>query len=84
MTPPKLTTTEVYKRSLMLLSSEKALSAGLVLAGIAIAIVQVYEQVLFGWVVDALSKGDGAFPIIGMWAGLGFFGIVASVIVEDS
>ena len=81
MTPPKLTTTEVYKRSLMLLSSEKALSAGLVLAGIAIAIVQVYEQVLFGWVVDALSKGDGAFPIIGMWAGLGFFGIVASVIV---
>ena len=81
MTPPKLSTYEVYKRSLLLLSSEKALTAVLVLAGMAIAAVQVYEQVLFGWVVDALSKGDGAFPIIGMWAGLGLLGIIASVIV---
>jgi ATP-binding cassette, subfamily B, beta-glucan exporter len=79
---PKLTTIEVYKRSLMLLSSEKALTTVLVLAGMAIAGVQVYEQVLFGWVVDALSKGNGAFPIIGMWAGLGLFGIIASVIVS--
>ncbi len=82
MITPKLSTTEVYKRSLMLLASEKALTAVLVLAGMAIAGVQVYEQVLFGWVVDALSKGNGAFPIIGMWAGLGLFGIVASVIVS--
>ena len=77
----RITTLEVYKRSLLLLSSEKALTGVLVLAGMAIAGVQVYEQVLFGWVVDALSKGDGAFPIIGMWAALGLFGIAASVIV---
>ncbi len=84
MIKQKLSTYEVYKRSLLLLSSEKALTAVLVLAGMAIAAVQVYEQVLFGWVVDALSKGNGAFPIIGMWAGLGMFGIVASVIVAVS
>jgi ATP-binding cassette, subfamily B, beta-glucan exporter len=77
----KLTTLDVYKRSILLLSSEKALSIGLTIAGMAIAAVQVYEQVLFGWVVDALSKGEGAFPIIGMWAALGLLGIIASVVV---
>ena len=81
VTPTRLTTFDAYKRSILLLRSEKALTTVLVLAGIAIAGVQVYEQVLFGWVVDALSKGDGAYPIIGVWAGLGLFGIVASVIV---
>ena len=84
MITPKLTTIDVYKRSLLLLRSEKALTLVLTLAGMAIAAVQVYEQVLFGWVVNALSTGAGAFPIIGMWAGLGMFGILASVIVAVS
>ncbi len=79
--PTPIPTTEVYRRSLALLANEKALTVVLVIAGMAIAVVQVYEQVLFGWVVDALSKGEGAFPIIGMWAALGLFGIVASVVV---
>jgi ATP-binding cassette, subfamily B, beta-glucan exporter len=80
LTRPKLTTLDVYKRSIKLLESEKALTVGLVLAGMAVAAVQVYEQVLFGWVVDALSKSEGAFPIIGMWAALGLLGIIASVV----
>ena len=84
MTPTKLSTYEIYKRSILLLSSEKALTIVLVIAGFAIAAVQVYEQVLFGWVVDALSKGDAAFPIIGLWAALGLFGIIATVIVAVS
>jgi ATP-binding cassette subfamily B protein len=74
-------TSKVYSRALGLLATEKALTALLIVAGMAIAAVQVYEQVLFGWVVDALSKGEGAFPIIGLWAALGLFGILASVIV---
>jgi ATP-binding cassette, subfamily B, beta-glucan exporter len=32
-------------------------------------------------VVDALSRGQEAFPTIGLWAALGLFGIVASVVV---
>ena len=32
-------------------------------------------------VVDALALGQGAFPIIGLWAVLGLFGIIAGVIV---
>ena len=76
-----MTTFQVYKRALGLLTSERYVAAILVVAGMVIAIVQVYEQVLFGWVVDALSEGKGAFHIIGQWAALGLGGILASVVV---
>lgn len=75
-----MSTVEVYRRALALLAQERRLTALLTVAGMVIAIVQVYEQKLFGWVVDALAKGDAAFSIIGMWAALGLGSIVASVI----
>jgi ATP-binding cassette, subfamily B, beta-glucan exporter len=74
-------TFEVYKRALTLLWQERGLAVALTVAGMVIAIVQVYEQRLFGWVVDALAKGDGAFGIIGIWAALGLGSILASVVV---
>ena len=52
-----------------------------VLSGIALGIVPIAEQVLLARVVDALALGQGAFPIIGLWAVLGLIGIVAGVIV---
>lgn len=70
---------KLYFRALGMLTHERALALGLVLAGIAIAIVQLAEPVLFGRVVDALSTGGKAFPIIALWAILGIFNIVASV-----
>ncbi|MFM2422461.1 MAG: hypothetical protein RL291_991, partial [Pseudomonadota bacterium] len=76
-----MSTFEVYKRALKLLATERGLTVLLTLAGCVIAVVQVYEQKLFGWVVDALAKGDAAFPIIGMWAALGLGSILASVVV---
>ncbi len=76
-----MTTLQVYKRTLALLASERSLTTTLTGAGVAIAVVQLAEPILFGWVVDALSKGQGAFSIIGLWAALGLFGIVASMIV---
>lgn len=76
-----MTPWQTYRRALAMLASERWLAVALVLSGIVIAIVQVLEQLMFGWVVDALAKGAGAFPIIGMWAMIGFVGIVASVIV---
>ena len=78
---PTLTAWQTYRRALAMLAVERSLAAGLVGAGMVIAIIQVIEQQMFGWVVDALAKGEGAFPIIGLWAGLGFIGIIASVIV---
>ena len=72
---------QLYTRALGLLTAEKTLAVWLALSGIVIAIVQLAEPVLFGRVVDALSKGENAFPTIGLWAALGLFGIVASTVV---
>ena len=71
----------LYMRALAMLQTEQWLTAGLTLAGVFIAVVSLAEPILFGKVVDALSKGQGAFPLIGIWAALGFFGIIAGVIV---
>ncbi|HEX2334931.1 MAG TPA: glucan ABC transporter ATP-binding protein/ permease, partial [Hyphomicrobiaceae bacterium] len=76
-----MTILQVYRRALSLLAAERGLTIWVALSGVAVAAVQLAEPVLFGRVVDALSRGQGAFPIIGLWAALGLFGIVASVIV---
>jgi ATP-binding cassette subfamily B protein len=79
-----MTTFEAYKRTLLLLAEERWLTVALTAAGIAIAVVQLAEPILFGWVVDALSKKDEASRIIWMWAALGLFSILASVVVAVS
>ncbi len=71
----------IYKRVLAILVIERGQTVGVVLAGIALGIVPIGEQVLLARVVDALAKGQGAFAIIGLWAALGFVGIIAGVIV---
>jgi glucan exporter ATP-binding protein len=72
---------QVYLRALGLLASEKWLAISLVIANTAIGVVQLAEPILFGRVVDALPKTGAALPIIGLWAGLGLFGIIANVVV---
>lgn len=64
-----------------MLGPEKRLAAALASSSIALAMVQLAEPILFGWVVDALSKGTGAFDLIGLWAALGLVGILAGVVV---
>jgi ATP-binding cassette, subfamily B, beta-glucan exporter len=78
---PRLSAWQTYMRTLKMLAPEGSSAAVIIVAGMAVAIIQVLEQKLFGWVVDALAEGEGAFPIIGLWAGLGLIGIVASVVV---
>ena len=72
---------EVYKRALSMLVIERRQTLGVVLAGIALGIVPIAEGVLLGRVVNALALGQGAFPIIGLWAVFGLVGILAGVIV---
>jgi ATP-binding cassette subfamily B protein len=84
MTTKPLGLIAIYTRSLALLASEKYLAMGLAAAGIVIAVTQLAEPILFGRVVDALSKGESAFSYIGLWALLGIFGIVAGVVVGIS
>jgi len=76
-----MTILQVYRRALSLLAAERGLTVWVALSGVAVAAVQLAEPVLFGRVVDALSRGQEAFPTIGLWAALGLFGIIASVVV---
>ncbi|MEY4685611.1 MAG: hypothetical protein RLZ25_2070, partial [Pseudomonadota bacterium] len=64
-----------------LLAPEKGLATVLIMANITLGLIQLAEPVLFGRVVDALSRGQAARDLIALWAGLGLFGIVAGVLV---
>jgi ATP-binding cassette subfamily B protein len=81
MTTKPLGLLAIYSRSLALLAGEKYLAIGLAAAGVVIAVTQLAEPILFGRVVDALSRGESAFSYIGLWALLGLFGIIAGVAV---
>jgi ATP-binding cassette subfamily B protein len=72
----------IYKRALAMLIVERSQTTVVVLSGIALGAVPIAEQVLLARVVDALALGQGAFPIIGLWAAVGFVGIVAGVVVS--
>ncbi|MEZ5816053.1 MAG: glucan ABC transporter ATP-binding protein/ permease [Hyphomicrobiaceae bacterium] len=72
---------QVYLRALTMLSSERWLAGALIVAGMALAVILVIEQQLFGRVVDALAKNEDAFGIIGLWAALGLVSIFASVVI---
>jgi len=71
-------------RVLGLLAPEKGLAILLALANLALAGVYFLEPWLFGRVVDALAgtKTAEAWRLILTWAGVGFGGVVASVLVS--
>lgn len=71
----------VYLRAIGLLLSERWHAASLALANVGVAFVALAEPVLFGRVVDGLSRGDAVFQLILLWAVLGLLGICASVLV---
>ena len=82
MTPKPLSLVQIYMRAIGLLSSEKYLATALATAEIVIAAIQLAEPILFGRVVDALSKGQNAFGYIGLWALLGLLAVVSGVIAS--
>jgi ATP-binding cassette subfamily B protein len=71
----------VYGKALGVLRSEAWLTLFLVIANIVLGILQLAEPILFGRVVDALAGGRQSFTLIGLWAVLGFFGMIASVVL---
>jgi ATP-binding cassette subfamily B protein len=79
---PQLTIFQVYKRALALLAEERWAAIGVGAAAMINASVMLAEPVLFGRVVDALSRGQEAFPIIALWAAIGLFGIIAGTAVS--
>jgi ATP-binding cassette subfamily B protein len=75
---------QIYLRVLALLAPEKTLAITLALANLGLAGVSFLEPWLFGHVVDALNaQGHAeAWRYIGWWAGVGFAGVAASVLVS--
>lgn len=73
----------LYLRALLLLLRQ-ARAMWLMLAGAALAVVQLVEPLLFGRMIDRLASGQGAFGIIGLWAGFGLAGIAASAVLAIS
>jgi len=76
-----MTLTAVYLRALGLLAGERNITLGLAAASIGVGLVQLAEPVLFGAIVDALSRGESPWGAIGIWAAIGLGGILASVVV---
>ena len=73
-----------YARVIALLAPEKGLATLLALANLALAGVFFLEPWLFGRVVDALAGNvhGSAWTYILWWAGVGFAGVAASVLVS--
>ncbi|RYZ90548.1 MAG: glucan ABC transporter ATP-binding protein/ permease, partial [Proteobacteria bacterium] len=70
----------IYLRSLSILwKQERYLTLALTLASVAIGFIQITEPVLFGRVIDSLTKQTGAFKILALWGGLGALDIASSV-----
>jgi ATP-binding cassette, subfamily B, beta-glucan exporter len=72
----------LYTRSIAMLGPQRGVALLLAFASFAIGIIQLAEPVLFGRVVDALSKGGDSFSTIGLWAALGLISVLASVVVS--
>jgi ATP-binding cassette subfamily B protein len=70
-----------YVRALGPLGAERGMVVGLVVANVTIALVQLAEPILFGAVVDTITKGGAVLGLIGLWAVLGIGGIAAGVTV---
>jgi ATP-binding cassette subfamily B protein len=72
-----------YLRVLGRLAPEKGLAITLAVANVSLAAVFLLEPWLFGRVVDALAAtgASAAWPYIGWWTGVGFFGVAANVLV---
>lgn len=72
---------QIYARAIGLLAPERTLAIALALAGVLIATLQLAEPILFGRVVDAISRGEDAFGLIALWMALGLVSILTGVAV---
>jgi len=60
---------KIYLRSLRLIRTEKALTLLLMTAGVGVASAQLLEPVLFGRVIDSLTKDAGFARYLGFGGG---------------
>jgi len=73
---------KIYLRSLRLIRTEKALTLLLMTAGVGVASAQLLEPVLFGRVIDSLTKDAGFARYLGFWGGLGALNATLSIFLS--
>src|SRR4051794_16920109 len=79
----------LYGRVLAALGSDQRLGWGLALANVALATAQFADPILFGRVIDTLSKAQAGTPLnwtslgilLAAWAAFGLFTMVCSTLV---
>ena len=80
----------LYGRAIAQLAPEAPLAIGLALANVAVAAAQFAEPMLFGRIIDQLTRAQVAqvsltlrdlTPLLGAWVGFGLFSIAGSVMV---
>ena len=80
----------IYVRVLAMLASEKRLAIILIIANLALAVAAFAEPILFGRIIDTLTRSAGdpssvswaeLLPLIYAWIAFGIFTILASVFV---
>lgn len=80
----------IYFRVLGMLGAEKRLAIMLIIANLALAVAAFAEPILFGRIIDTLTRSAGnpssvswadLLPLIYAWIGFGIFTILASVLV---
>lgn len=72
---------ETYARAISALSDDRRLATLLAASGIALALVQFAEPLLYGRVVDALARDTPALPWVAVWALFGFLSVAANILI---
>ncbi len=72
---------KIYLRSLSFLSRSKVSVALIVGANIALAVAAIAEPILFGRIIDSVSKQNNSFWPLIAWGGFATFSIIATVAV---
>jgi ATP-binding cassette subfamily B protein len=72
----------VFLRVLRLGHTERNLNVLFLIAAFGVACAQILEPVLFGGVIDALSKEGQFFRFVGLWIALGTFNATLSIFLS--
>jgi ATP-binding cassette subfamily B protein len=72
---------ETYVRAIRLIGPERRVALALVISGVLLAFLQFAEPILFGRVVDALTRDQPALPWVALWAVFGFASVAANIVI---
>ncbi|WP_244631244.1 glucan export ABC transporter ATP-binding protein [Aureimonas sp. ME7] len=73
---------QAYVQAIRLLAPERGRASGIVLAGVALAGIQVAEPVLFGHAINALLARENALGLVLLWGAASFVSFLAAMAIS--